>query len=136
MTVNKFSFFSILLLLQFSLQAQPLTLEQCYALAAQNYPLVKQRELIKQTGEYTISNISKGALPQLAVNGQATYQSDVTQIPIKLPNMDIPTLSKDQYKLYGEISQPFTDLITVQQQKNVQRAVTENQQQNLEAELY
>ena len=115
---------------------QSLTLEQSYALAVQNYPAAKQRELIRRSGDYSLASISMNAVPQLAVSGQATYQSDVTQIPVKLPNLDIPLISKDQYRLYGEIVQPLTDLVTVKQQKNVQRSVTENEELALETELY
>jgi outer membrane protein TolC len=94
-----------------------LTLNDCYRLALQNYPQVKQRELIAKTAEYTIENIQKGYLPQLNINGQASYQSAVTAIPIKIPGVDIPTLSKDQYKLYGEIDQTVYDGGEIKQQK-------------------
>ena len=116
--------------------AQPLTLESCYELAKQNYPLVKQRELIKRAGEYTVDNISKGYLPQVSVNGQYTYQSDVTRIPINIPGVSVPTIDKDQYRIYGEVVQPLTDLITVKQQKDLQRSAVQTQEQNLEVELY
>lgn len=113
-----------------------LTLEKCYELAASRYPLVRQYALIEKTREYSISNASKGALPQLHIAGQATYQSAVTRIPISLPNLDIPVLSKDQYKLYGEISQPVTDLVTVRYQKELIEAGTAVEQQKIEVELY
>lgn len=116
--------------------AQTLTLESCYELAKQNYPLVKQHELIKRTGEYTVDNISKGYLPQLSVNGQYTYQSDVTKIPITIPGVSVPGIDKDQYRIYGEVVQPITDLITVKQQKDLQRSAVQTQEQNLEVELY
>ena len=67
--------------LAFSANAQtpdPITLEECYNLARQNYPLVKQQELIQKSKEYSIENISKAYLPQLAINVQATYQSEGT----------------------------------------------------------
>jgi outer membrane protein TolC len=113
-----------------------LTIDECYNLAQQNYPLVKQRELIAKSKEYSIENVSKGSYPQVNIVGQATYQSDVTQIPIKLPNAEMPQISKDQYRLYGEISQPLTDLITVKHQKEMQEMSSNMQEQNLEVELY
>jgi outer membrane protein TolC len=114
----------------------PLTIDECYALARLNYPLLKQRDLIAKTNEYTLGNLSKGYLPQLNLGGQATYQSDVTQIPIKLPGVKIPTISKDQYKIYGEINQPITDLLTIGRQKKYQEINSQIQTENLEAELY
>lgn len=116
--------------------AQTLTLRECYTLAAQNYPLVKQRELIAQSKEYSVLNLSKGFLPQFSINGQATYQSAVTQVPIEVPGMDIPTISKDQYKLYGEVNQSLFDGGIIKQQKQIQQANAEIEEQRLEVELY
>ena len=86
-----------------------LSLEECYKLARQNYPLVKQAELISKAAEYSIENASKGYLPQFSISGQASYQSDVTKLPIQLPGMSIPELSKDQYRLSGEGTQILFD---------------------------
>jgi outer membrane protein TolC len=96
-----------------------LTLEQCYELAKNNYPLIKQMALIEQAREYSIDNASKGYLPQIMINGQATYQSDVTQIPFSLPGVPVPTMSKDQYKIYAEINQPLTDVVIIKSQKEL-----------------
>ncbi len=113
-----------------------LTIEECYQQAQQNYPLMRQRELIKKSMEYSVENAAKGYYPQLSVNGQATYQSDVTQIPVKIPGMNIPTISKDQYKLYGELSQTVYDGGLIKMQKQNQEANAEVEQQKLEIELY
>ncbi len=131
--------FSILLAVPLTAPAQlqpPLTLTECYTLAEQNYPLAKQRELLVKSRDYSISNASKGYLPQLSINGQATYQSDVTQIPIALPNMTIPTPDKDQYRIYGEINQPLTDLFIIGEQKHYTETNTAIEAQKLDVELY
>jgi outer membrane protein TolC len=111
-----------------------LTLEQCYDLAKKNYPLVKQMELVSKTAEYTIQNASKGYLPQISLNGQATYQSDVTGLPINVPNIE--KLSKDQYKLYADLSQVVYDGGIISQQKKIQQANAEVEQEKIEVELY
>ncbi len=113
-----------------------LSLDNCLAMAKQNYPLIKQYTLIEKTKEYSIANAQKGVLPQFHVAGQATYQSDVTQVPISLPNIDIPTMSKDQYRLYGEVSQSITDLFTVKDQKGFINNKSEIETQKTEVELY
>ncbi len=113
-----------------------LTIEECYQLAKQNYPLVKQRELITKSKEFSLQNISNGSLPQINFMGQATYQSDVTKIPIKIPGMDIPELSKDQYKIYGEISQSIYDGGLTKEQKKLQEANSIVEEQKLEVDLY
>lgn len=115
---------------------QQLTLADCYKQAEQNYPLIKQRELIAKTSEYNIDNIQKGYLPQLSFTGQATYQSTVTQIPIKVPGVNIPALSKDQYKAYGEINQVLYTGGELEQQKQLQKTSEAINRQQLEAELY
>lgn len=117
-------------------QPQSLRLEDCYQLAKQNYPLVKQRELIQRSKEYTVANATKAYFPQISIQGQASYQSDVTSVPITIPGMSIPTLSKDQYKLYGELNQTVFDGGMIQQQKKIQETNALVEEQKLEVELY
>jgi outer membrane protein TolC len=113
-----------------------LTIQDCYSLAKANYPLLKQRDLITKSKEYTVQNASKGYLPQLSINGSATYQSEVTAIPISIPGMNVPTLSKDQYKLYAEVNQTVYDGGIIKQQKQTHEANSVVDQQKLEVELY
>lgn len=125
-----------LLLTALAGQAQSLTLDECYAMAEQNYPLIKQRELIVRSKEYSIDNASKGYLPQFTVNGQATYQSEVTRVPIESPAFNIPVISKDQYKLYGEVSQTLFDGGIIREQVATQEVNAKVEEQRLEVELY
>ncbi len=113
-----------------------LTIDSCYMYAKNNYPLIKQQDLISKTATYSLANSGKNYLPQVSINGQATYQSDVTQIPIKLPNMNIPVLEKDQYKMYGEIIQPLTDIAIVRQQRELIKSSETVETDKLEVELY
>lgn len=119
-----------------SQEIQTLTIENCYALASEHYPLAKQRELILKSRDYSIENISKGYLPQVNIVGQASYQSEVTQVPIQLPNTTIPVLDKDQYKIYGEINQVVYDGGMIKQQKLSQESKSLVEAQKLEVELY
>jgi outer membrane protein TolC len=116
-----------------------LTLAECYRLGEANYPLTRQRALIEKTRDYTLANIAKGVYPQVVVNGTATYQSDVTKItipPIAGMNINIPTVPKDQYKLYGEVSQTLTDFGINKQRRAVSRTDAELQEANLTTDLY
>ena len=118
--------------------APQLTLEQCYQLAEANYPLTRQRALIAKTRDYSIANIAKGIYPQLDVNGTATYQSTVTSLAFP-PSLGIPldiTLPKDQYKVYGEVSQTLTGFGINKQQREISRTDAELQQANLNSDLY
>ena len=84
-------------------------MEQCKAWARDNYPVIKQYDLVEQSRRFTVANAAKAWLPQVSVSGTASYQSDVTTIPITLPGVDIPTLSKDQYDVNITLSQQVYD---------------------------
>lgn len=126
----------LLMLICTSTVSAQLTLEECYQKARTNYPLLKRSTLIEQTKQLSVKNISKGYLPQININGQATYQSDVTTLPISLPNTEIPTISKDQYKVYGEVVQPLTNGAYLKPQKQLAEANSIIEKQQLETDLY
>lgn len=113
-----------------------LTLVACYERAQTNYPLVKKRELIQRSKDYAIDNVAKGYLPQLSINGQATYQSAVTQIPIDVPGVEVPQLSKDQYKFYGELNQSIYDGGERREQKEMLRIKAALKEQQVQVDLY
>lgn len=117
-------------------QATTLTLEDCYTMARQHYPLARQRDLITLSEGYSVDNASKGNLPQVSLYGQATYQSDVPHIPIELPGAPIPLIPKDQYKVYGEITQVIYDGGVTSLEKQGQEAKSRAERQNVEVELY
>jgi len=117
-------------------QGQSLSLQKAYELAVQNYPLIKQRELIKQTSEYSEENLGKGFLPQINLSGQATYQSAVTQVKLPAPGIFIEPLSKDQYRIIGDVNQLIYDGGAIKQQKGIQHLSDEIEQQKIEVELY
>ena len=117
-------------------QVDKLTLEDAYRQAQTNYPVIRQRDLVRQTAELNISNLSKGNLPQLSFNGQASYQSDVTKVNIKVPGMTIPTPQKDQYKITADITQVLFDGGTIKEQKVMQQLNAGVEEQKVEVELY
>ena len=59
----------------------------------------QQYGLVEKTKEYNLENAAKGYLPQLALSAKASYQSEVTEIPVKLPGVDLKGLPKDQYQV-------------------------------------
>ncbi len=111
------------------------TLDHCQQWAKENYPLIKKQELIKKTAEYNVENALRGYLPQINIVGQATYQNDVTQFPVKLPNVTVDPLSKDQYKAYVDISQTVYDGGIIKNQKKIAEKQAEIQTQQTEVEL-
>lgn len=116
--------------------AQTITLEQVQQKAKQQYPLIKQKGLIKQVKDISIENLRKGFLPQLSLNGQATYQSEVTTVKIPVPGVTIEPLSKDQYKLVADVNQMIYDGGLLKQQTAMQQMNAEVEDQKIEVELY
>lgn len=112
------------------------SLDRLYEAALANYPEIRQQALLQQTDRLSLANFSTGNLPQVTINGQATYQSAVTEIPVSIPNISIPSPSKDQYKFYADVSQTLYDGGMIRQQKNIQRLSTAVALQQSEASLY
>jgi outer membrane protein TolC len=113
---------------------EKLTLDECYEQAEKNYPSSRLKELLQKTKHFSIENAALGNLPQINLGGQATYQSQVTRIPVEMPGVD--PLSKDQYKLYGEISQTLYNGGVVRRQKQLEEVNGVVEEEKLAVELY
>lgn len=116
--------------------SQNITLDICQQKARELYPLTKQYGLIEKTSEYNIANANKAWLPQVNFTAKATYQSETTKLPISIPNVIIPELTKDQYNAALDVSQTIWDGGVVKAQKNIIKAQTEAEKQKLEVDLY
>ena len=119
-----------------NIYAQQLTLEECYEKARQNFPLIKQKSLLVSTRDFTVANARSGYLPQLSITGTATYQSDVTKVPIDVPGFTIKPLAKDQYKVYAEVNQSLYDGGTIKRQNAISETNAMVEDQKIEVELY
>jgi len=113
-----------------------LTLSEAYDLARKNYPMIKQKGLVKQTENITIENLQKGYLPQFTINGQASYQSDVTSLFFTVPGFNFPTPPKDQYRAVADVNQIVYDGGLIKQQKVTAQLNANVEQQQVEVELY
>lgn len=114
-----------------------LNLDTCFQLAKQNYPLVKQYRLLEQNQQLSLQNTQRAYWPQVQVAGQATYQSEVTELPITLPaGITVPSLNKDQYRVYAEVNQSLTDFYQIKQQQQLIAAQTDLEAQKIDVELY
>ncbi len=89
--------------------SQATTLDACIDAAKAQNPITKKIEYINLNKKYLSINANRAYFPQLNVNGHATYQSDVTGIPQIVPGVIIPSLSKDQYQIQGELIQTLYD---------------------------
>jgi outer membrane protein TolC len=128
--------FILLLPVQLVFGQNEILLDDCYDWARENYPNLKQAEIWQEITSLKKENIKTGYLPQVSLNGQVTYQSDVTNIDISLPNVSIPTVSKDQYKAYAEFKQTIWDGGLTAANTNMENAILQSNLSQLEVELY
>jgi outer membrane protein TolC len=127
----------LLLLFHDSTAQDIFTLESIIEKANSNYPLIKQKGYLEQNRNFNLAALNRAYLPQISINGQATYQSDVTEIPIKIniPGFSIDPLSKDQYKVVADVNQILFDGGKIHQQKNLTRASELVEQEKVNAEM-
>lgn len=112
------------------------SLDSCYNWAHENYPNLKQAEIWQEITSLNHENIKTNYLPKVTLNGQATYQSEVTGINIPLPNISIPTVSKDQYKAFAEFKQTIWDGGISQLNTKLEDAILKSNLSQLEVEMY
>lgn len=109
-----------------------LSIEECYRKAHANYPQIKQYELIKKTEDYSIANAAKGYLPQFSFSAKASYQSEVTKVPMP----GIKGMDKDQYNTTLDMNQVIWDGGQIKSQKASAKSSAEVENKSTEVDLY
>ncbi|WP_372757166.1 TolC family protein [Mariniflexile sp.] len=100
----------IVLFLTLNVFAQEkLSLDECYSLVDKNYPLAKQNNLLAKQNAFDKETIKTNKLPQIDFESKATYQSDVIELPISLPDVTITPPNNDQYQATVNINQLIYD---------------------------
>lgn len=138
--MKRITLLTILVFSVVGLHAQ--TLEECRKLARENYPAIKQYELISKTEQYNVSNAARAWIPQIVLSGQATYQSETVTYPeamqTLLQNMgtEMTGIRKDQYKIALDINQTIWDGGTSKAQKEIAKANAKEAQSQVEVTLY
>ena len=124
----------------FLFSQKKITLDECQSMARANYPLINQYQLIDKSKEFTLSNIGKAYLPQVSLNGQATYQSAVTKVPIDFKALNLPVSiqspNKDQYKATIDVSQIIWDGGNINAQKDISKANADVDKNQVDISLY
>ena len=113
---------------------QSITLEECYNSVTQNYPLAKQSSLLETQNTLEAAVISTAKLPQLSLDAQATYQSDVIEIPIASANID--PLNKDQYRATFSVNQLIYNGGATAASLAIKSAELKSKQKQVEVSLY
>ncbi len=96
-------------------------------MAQEQYPLMRDYNLIELTSQYTVANAAKAWLPQLGLNAQATWQSGVASYPEVLKEMleqrglNMKGIDKFQYKASLDVNQMIWDGGRVKAQQVIAR---------------
>lgn len=118
------------------------TLQQCQQAAEQNYPLIRQYDLIGRTAELTVANIGRGWLPQVTATAQATLQSRVTAWPEQMQallqqmGVNLKGIKKDQYRIGIDVNQMLYDGGSIARQQEIARRQADVQQAQTDVGLY
>lgn len=111
------------------------TLDECIGWAYDNYPQIKEMSLIEMTKGIDLKNAAYAWLPHLNISGKATWQSEVVEMPMDIPGMDI-NIPHDQYGLKAEFTQQLWDGGTSRSQKELAEAGAEVKKTQLETNLW
>lgn len=113
------------------------TLDLCYEQAILNYPNFKQTDLNNAIYELNIKNTKTNYYPSLNLNGQASWQSDVTKMPIPpMEGFTNPVIPKDWYKLNLDVGQLIYDGGITSGQKDLQDKDRIISNQQIAIEIY
>ena len=111
------------------------TLDECIGWAYDNYPQIKEMSLIEMTKGIDLKNAAYAWLPHLNISGKATWQSEVVEMPMDIPGMDI-NIPHDQYGLTAEFTQQIWDGGTSRSQKELAEAGAEVKKTQMETNLW
>ncbi len=115
---------------------QRISLDECYQAVTTNYPLAKKTSLLESQNQLDTEALKTGKKPQLLLDVQATYQSDVIELPISIPNVSIESPNQDQYKATLSVNQLIYDGGVLNASILAKQAEGKAQQKAVEVSLY
>ena len=118
-----------------SLSAQAISLKECLQMAHDNYPAIKQYQLIEQTRDFTLENAAKGWLPQVSASAGAYAFTDIIKANEQMARMGIDTKN---YMANASVvvRQNVYDGGQIAAQKDVAAAQSEVQKHQLHVSMY
>lgn len=118
------------------------TLDECRAAAERHYPLISRYDLIRQTRDVTVENISKGWYPHITASAQGTLQNRVVELPdamnqlMAAQGLDVKGLSKGQYRAGLDVTQLLYDGGRISAGKEVARRQSDVESRQTEVDIY
>lgn len=135
MIFRKIFFSAAVLLAAGGLAGAQVSLGDCIALSYDNYPQIKELDLIEKTRDYELSNAAISWLPQLNISGKATWQSEVVEMPFEMPGFEF-NIPHDQYSLTADLTQQIWDGGASAAKKEAAVSSAEVKSRQLEVNLY
>ena len=124
------------LLLALQVPADSVDLATLRAAAEARDPRAVQPEILERAAALRIEAIGTDRLPQLALSGQATVQSDVPQIPISLPDGSTLSPPREQARAQVEADWALYDGGRVALRRDLERARLAEQTAGVAVALY
>lgn len=117
-------------------QDEKVRLQDCYEHMLSTYPIAGQVAIHEQSAALKTKNIKSAWLPNAELKAQATYQSDVFEFDLDIPfSVDLPEVSKDQYKASVDINQMIYDWGRIRSAQELEKANLMVNQQSTRVEL-
>ncbi|WP_282143293.1 TolC family protein [Cellulophaga baltica] len=116
--------------------SQTLELDYCQERARSISPIKKQELLYEAQATMNIKNLNSYNLPQSRLNGEYNYLSDVLNIGIDIPGLDIAEIPQNQYTLSLDVSQKIYDGGYIKNAKKMQKAQMAANIKGMEVDLF
>lgn len=131
--MNKGLLMAVALMVPLSTQA--ISLEKCRQMAHDNYPAIKQYQMIERSRDFTLDNVAKGWLPQVSASAGAYAFTDIVKQGERMlqMGMDIKNFMANASVM---VRQNVYDGGKIAAQKAVASAQSEVQKQQLDVSMY
>ena len=128
--MKKAIFLLVMMLQTLALDAQ-ITLEECQQLARENYPAIRQYELVEQSRDFTLANAATGYLPQISISGYGIWHSDI------IKSQNLPLDMKNTLGVASVmVNQSIYDGGTIAANRQMARAQADVEQRQTDITLY
>ena len=114
-------------------QGENIPLDSCIKWAKQNYPLIKQNNLLSENSANNLRSINESWLPKMSFMARATYQSEVVSFNFPGTSYNFP---HDSYLSNVSVEQTLYDGGQTAQQKKIEKLNADFEIQKNEVEMY
>lgn len=113
-----------------------ISLAACLQKAKEHHPYFTDKDRYEQERLLKSRNVNTMWLPQLSLNGQATYQSEAIKVDVPIPGVNIKGSPQDQYKVTLDVNQVLYDGGLAKAQRNITSSGVDIELKQNEADIY